>query len=109
MRDEIAMCRRIAGRQLGLRLGYYQRMNTVCRATSVDLDSKIKSAFMAGLEDVDKLPEMQMMGALLHPLYQSELRMEDAGLATAGQIQHGVDELLDCLCRYYEKEIEAYY
>jgi hypothetical protein len=51
---------------------------------------------MAGLSHCKKLPDMKIMGALIHPLFQSkQLRVIDAGLCTRSQYDAGYDELID--------------
>jgi hypothetical protein len=92
---EIDRCRRIAGRLLGLRMKLFERVNTIHGTPHKTLDTDIDSPFMAGLEDTAQLPDMKVMGALINPLYQNEIRMVTAGLLTAKQYSAGKEELLD--------------
>lgn len=65
MIDEIDRCRRIAGRQLGLRMKVFERVNTIHGTSAGDtLDVNINSPFMAGLGDCSRLPDMKVIGAL---------------------------------------------
>ena len=82
MKDEIVHCRCIAMHLLGLRLRPFQRVDTVNKIKSQELDTDISQSFMAGLEDAKWLPDMKIMGALLHPLTQHDLGMVVAGLCT---------------------------
>ncbi len=45
---------------------------------------------------------MKIMGALIHPLFQSKLQMIDARLCTRSQYNAGYDELIDCMEQYFE-------
>ena len=107
MKDEIVRCRRIAGRQLGLRLCLFERVNTVNKTSSKELDANISQSFMAGLQDARRLPPMKIMGALLHPLTQNDSRMVAAGLCTQAQYDDGKVELLDRCSRHHERNNPA--
>ena len=98
---EIDRCRRIAGRLLGLRMKLFERVNTIHGTPHKTLDTDIDSPFMAGLEDAAQLPDMKVMGALINPLYQNEIRMVTAGLLTTKQYSAGKEELLDRMSRFH--------
>lgn len=47
-----------------------------------DMDNTIHKSLMAGLADTERLNDMKIMGAILKPLYQNEVRMiNDQGQA----------------------------
>eukprot|EP00956_Cyclotella_meneghiniana_P029993 scaffold74496_cov26-Cyclotella_meneghiniana.AAC.1 len=43
-----------------------------------------------------------MMGAIINPLFQNKKRMMGAGLCTDSQYEHGYEELMSRLVRYYD-------
>jgi hypothetical protein len=45
---------------------------------------------------------MKIMGALVHPLFQSKLQMIDVGLCTTSQYDAGYDELIDSMEQHFE-------
>ena len=47
-----------------------------------ELDKDFDCVIMAGLADDDKLQDVKIMGAIVHPLFQIKLRMVAAGLCT---------------------------
>ena len=57
---------------------------------------------MAGLSHADELAEGKIIGAILHPMYQSKARMLAAGLCTASQYDAGMTELVERVTRYYK-------
>jgi hypothetical protein len=107
MVDDILICRRLAGRLLGLRLGFYVRCNTIKKMANDVCDTDFDKHFMCGLEHSKKLNDMKIMGALIHPLYQSKKRMIDAGLCTEDQYRYGIEELMDRLSQHYARQTSA--
>ncbi|KAL7526373.1 hypothetical protein ACHAXR_001456, partial [Thalassiosira sp. AJA248-18] len=101
--DEVQVCRRIASRVLGVRLGFFRRITPIHNRSSHDLDSDLTASSMAGLDDCHRLNDMKIMGAILNPLYQSDLRMVAAGMCTQEQYDAGKEELLDRMSRCYEE------
>ena len=106
MLDSISLCRRLAGRLLGLRMGFYKRVSTLNKRHNQDLDTATAASFMADLEDKIHLGDMKIMGALLHPLYQTKACMIEGSLCTEEQYMAGKEELLDRLSHYYEGTTE---
>jgi hypothetical protein len=104
MRDEIALCRRIAGRVLGIRMKVFERVNTIQKKNGTDIDIDTSQPFMAGLQTSSRLPDMKVMGALLNPLYQNDLRMIDAGLLTLEQYSAGKEELIHRMSRFHSMQ-----
>ena len=102
MLECIRLCRCLAARLLGLRMGFFKRVSTISRRDNQDLDTDINTSIMAGLEDKKCLSEIKIMGALLNPLYQSKSRMIEGGLCTEHQYMAGKVELLDRLSHFYE-------
>ena len=49
---------------------------------------------MSGLLHCKTLNKIQMMGAIVHPLFQNKKRMMESGLCTSSQYNAGEDELL---------------
>jgi len=49
---------------------------------------------------------MKIMGAILNPIFHSELRMIEAHMCTAEQYEAGKVELLDRMERFYERQLE---
>ena len=97
-RHEIAIARRVAYRQLAIRLGMMKRANTLT-GKSQQFNINVRSHINAGLEDVDIINNHQMMGAIVNPLFQNELAMIDAGLCTREQYDSGRIELIDRMAK----------
>lgn len=70
------LCRCIAGCHLGLLMKLYKRVTTL-HATEPNhaCDDNITASFLARIENHSHLPDMKVMGALLHPLYQNSLQL----------------------------------
>ena len=102
MRNEISVARRVGFRHLGVRLLFFQRMDTDDNNDINNLDADITAELMEGLVDSPSLPEIKIMGAIIHPLFQNEARMVGSGLCTESQYKAGFAELLDRITRAYE-------
>ena len=50
---------------------------------------------------------MKIMGAIMNPLFHSELRMTAAGMCTMEQYKAGEEELLDRLERFHERQLDV--
>eukprot|EP00956_Cyclotella_meneghiniana_P017543 scaffold28760_cov36-Cyclotella_meneghiniana.AAC.2 len=59
---------------------------------------------MARFKDASQLSDYKILGCMINPLMQSKLRMIDAGLCTEEQFEHGKEELLSRMTRYYESK-----
>ena len=62
---------------------------------------------MAGLTDSNKLQDVKIMGAIVHPLFQSKIRMVAAGRCTETQYEAGRSYLLDIMACYFEGRDES--
>ena len=69
-------------------------------------DNNTTLSLKTGLIDSSKISDMKIMGAILNPLFQSELRMTAAGMCTEEQYKAGEIELLDRLERFHERQLE---
>ena len=103
-RPEIAIARRVAYRQLALRLGLMKRANTL-HGKSVDFDVKVMTSITAGLVDVELINNHQMMGVIVNPLFQNDLAMVDAGLCTQDQYDAGRIELIDRMAKLLQVSV----
>ena len=107
MIHKISLCRCLAYRFLGIRLGFFNRVNTVTSHSSEDYDVMVDHSIMAGLEDCDCLPDAKILGALINPLLQCGSRMVEAGLCTKKQYNHGRVELLNRMERFYDRRSDT--
>ena len=106
MLKEVAVTRRLGWRLLALRLNFVKRVNTLQGRSDRELDLRIGSSIMSGLEHVPMLTPLKAMGAILNPLLQNGARMVDAGVMTQEQYDVGLEELLDRMTRYHERHQE---
>ena len=107
MHTSIKLAKRLAWRHFSVRLGFVTRSNTVSGAKSVDLDAIVDSNLMAGFENAPQLGEYKILGAMINPLMQNQAQMIDTGLCTQEQFDHGKEELLSRMTRYYESKSPA--
>ena len=102
MTEEIQLCRRLAYRHLGLRLGLFQRDGIL--GDDVEDDTDVDTDLLQGLVQSARIPDTLIMGAIVHPLFQSKLRMVAAGLCTGEQYDNGMVELVERVARIIEME-----
>ena len=102
MEDEIETARRIAVRQLLTRFRYSVR-TCATKNEGLEQDKDTSADLLVGLKDADCLSKTKMMGALLHPLFNSKKRMLAAGLCTDSQYDAGLVELLELVTDYYTR------
>ena len=69
----------------------------------MEQDKDTSADLLVGLKDADCLSKTKMMGALLHPLFNSKKRMLAAGLCTESQYDAGLVELLELVTDYYAR------
>ena len=75
MLDEIERERRATYSLLGVILVIFERNWGSTKAHNNVLDDNINSSLMVGISHSNKLPESNMIGAFLHPLFRCETRM----------------------------------
>ena len=75
MSDDIEMCRRAAFRLLSVRMGYVMRHIDLTKMANHELDKDVESGMMAGHTEDDKFQDVKIMGAIVHPLFQSRISM----------------------------------
>ena len=89
MLDEIQRARFSTYRLLGVIIVILERNGVSTKVQNNVLDENIKSSLMAGLSHSRKFPKSKMIGAFLHPLFQCETRMVQAGPCTTRQYKMG--------------------
>ena len=104
--DCITLCRRLTCRFIALRLGLRFRNNTI-HGKSQEYDTDCSASVYEALLEVPRLHELQIMGALVNPLYQCRAKMIDAGLCTKEQYEAGKTELIRRMSAYYAKDLDA--
>ena len=68
---------------------YVKRHIDLTKTANHELDKNVDFGMMAGFTDADKLQDVKIMGAIVHPLFQIKLRMVAAGLCTETQYEAG--------------------
>ena len=82
MSDNIEVCRCADFRLLIFHMGYVKRHIDLAKTSNHELEKYVESRMMDGLTDDDKFQDVRIMGAIVHPIFQSKLRMVAAGLCT---------------------------
>ena len=80
MINEVAIARRVAFRQMGVRFGMFIDEKCPSLPARNETDPDITENILYGLEDADELPEYMIMGAIMNPLMQNSKRLVAAGL-----------------------------
>ena len=80
MSDGIDVCCHADFRLLSVWMGYVKRNININKTENRELDKDVDSGIMSGLTDDDKLQDVKIIGAIVHPLFQSNLRMVSADL-----------------------------
>ena len=93
MKKSIAVCRRVAVRNLARRLGLFKN-NPTFRGDENMVDKNVNQKLMAGLVDCDSINKIKMMGAFVNPMFQNVRWMMSAGLCTKKQHDAGEEEIL---------------
>ena len=66
-------------------MGYVKRHIDIMKTANHELDKDVDSGIMSGLTGDDKLQDVKIIGAIVHPLFQRNLRMVATGLCTETQ------------------------
>ena len=61
-------------------MGYVKRQIYLTKTANLELYKGVDSVMMAGLTDDNKFQDVNIMGTIFHPLFQSNLRMVSASL-----------------------------
>ena len=104
MLDEIERARRATYRLLGVRPGIFKHNGGSTKAQKNVIDDNINSSLMAGLSHSKKLPDSKTIGAFIHPIFQCETRIVQAGLCNTHQYTMGYYELEEHVIRYYKNQ-----
>jgi hypothetical protein len=104
MKESINLARHLAWQLLSLRFHFIKQVNTLTTKNIIKYDTDISAPMMANHSHRKKIPDMKIMGALIHPLFQSKPRMIDARLCTRSQYDAGYDELIDRTAQHIEDE-----
>ena len=78
--DNVEVCRHADFRLFSVQMGYFRRNIDPTKTSNHELDKDVDSRIMSGLTDDDKLQDVKIIGAIVHPLFQSNLRMVSADL-----------------------------
>ena len=81
-------------------LGIFERNRGSIKADNTVLDENITYSLMAGISHSKKLPGSNMIGDLLHPLFQCETIVVQSGICTTHQYNMGYAELEERVIRY---------
>ena len=101
MMEEIQICRRVAFRELAVRLELWEK-DPEYDGDYDDAATDFSLSLTVGLREVAELNVMKMMGALCNPLFQNKRRMLASGICTDSQYEAGKTELLKRMCRFIE-------
>ena len=61
-------------------MDHVKRHTDITKTANLELDKDVDSGMMSGLTDDDKLQDVIIMGDIFDQLFQSKIRMVDAGL-----------------------------
>jgi len=102
MMKEVEIARRVFFRQASVRYGLLVREAGTTKEDVNPMDPDTSESLLSGLIEPDELPIFPIMGALCNPLMQCHERMVTAGICTAAQAEHGIEELKRRIAGYHE-------
>ena len=65
-----------------VQIGYVMRHIDLTKTSNYELDKDVDSGMITGLTDDDKFQDVRIMGDIVYPLFQSNLRMVTEVLCT---------------------------
>ena len=98
----IEVCRRAGFRLLIVCMGYVKRHIDIIKIANRDLDKDFDSGMMDGLTDDNKFQDVNIMGTIVHTVFQSNRRMFAVGLRTETQYEAGCSGFLDRMSSYFK-------
>ena len=81
---------------------YVKRHIDLTKTENNKIDKDVDSGMMSGITDENKFQDVNIMGAIVHPLFQRNLRMVTASLCTETQYESGTSYFLDRMASYFE-------
>ena len=83
-------------------LVYVENVNTISGRLSHEYDTDISQSLSAGLQNCQYNNDMEIVGAILNPLFKCDDHMIKTRLCTQEKLQDGKEELLDRMARLFE-------
>ena len=90
---------------MSLRLGHKFRNDTI-QGSSVDCDTDLEKDVYEGLLDCTRINEIQLIGAMVNPLYQCQAKMIAAGRCSEEQYDAGKTELIRRMSNYFARDLD---
>ena len=95
MSDYTEVCCCAAFRILSVLMGYVNIYIDLTKTANNELDKNVDPGMMSGITDGNKFPDVKIMGAIVHPIFEIKLGKVDTGLCTETQYKGGHSDFLD--------------